>query len=77
MLTRDELKQLFALEGISGGNAVFNAEKLDWFNQQHIGRLAGGDLLQRIEGRAPRSRTLARRARRRPSPRGSRRCSIC
>ena len=24
------------LEGISGGNAVFNPEKLDWFNQQHI-----------------------------------------
>ena len=31
--------RLFALEGISGGNAVFNPEKLDWMNQQHIGRL--------------------------------------
>jgi glutamyl-tRNA synthetase len=51
VLTRDELKTLFALEGISGGNAVFNADKLDWFNQQHIGRLEGGELLQRIEGR--------------------------
>jgi glutamyl-tRNA synthetase len=51
VLSRDELKQLFTLEGISGGNAVFNSEKLDWFNQQHIGRLAGGDLLRRIEGR--------------------------
>ena len=51
VLSRDELKQLFTLEGISGGNAVFNAEKLDWFNQQHIGRLQGGDLLQRMEGR--------------------------
>ena len=51
VLSRDELKQLFTLEGISGGNAVFNAEKLDWFNQQHIGRLPGGDLLQRMEGR--------------------------
>jgi glutamyl-tRNA synthetase len=48
VLSRDELKQLFTLEGISGGNAVFNAEKLDWFNQQHIGRLAADDLLQRI-----------------------------
>jgi glutamyl-tRNA synthetase len=51
VLSRDELKQLFALEGISGGNAVFNAEKLDWFNQQHIGRLEGADLLQRMDGR--------------------------
>ena len=51
VLTRDELTQLFALEGISGGNAVFNAEKLDWFNQQHIGRLSGDELLRRIEGR--------------------------
>jgi glutamyl-tRNA synthetase len=51
VLSRDELKQLFALEGISGGNAVFNAEKLDWFNQQHIGRLPADDLLGRIDER--------------------------
>jgi glutamyl-tRNA synthetase len=51
VLSRDELKALFALEGISGGSAVFNAEKLDWFNQQHIGRLPGGEVLRRIEGR--------------------------
>jgi len=51
VLSRDELKQLFTLEGISGGNAVFNAEKLDWFNQQHIGRLPAGELLRRIEAR--------------------------
>ena len=36
LFTRDELVAAFALEGISGGNAVFNPEKLDWFNQQHI-----------------------------------------
>src|SRR4029453_1541939 len=53
VLSRDELKVLFTLEGISGGNAVFNVEKLDWFNQQHIGRLDGGELLQRIEQRLP------------------------
>ncbi len=51
VLSRDELKALFTLEGISGGHAVFNAGKLDWFNQQHIGRLPGGALLRRIEGR--------------------------
>ncbi len=51
VLSRDELQQLFAIEGISGGNAVFNADKLDWFNQQHIGRLPGDELLRRIEAR--------------------------
>ena len=49
VFTRDELVSLFTLEGISGGNAVFNPEKLDWFNQQHIGRLAPMDLLSRIK----------------------------
>src|SRR5260221_9076427 len=34
LFTRDELVAVFALEGISGGNAVFKPEKLDWFNQQ-------------------------------------------
>ena len=36
LFTRDELIARFTLEGISGGNAVFNPEKLDWFNQQHL-----------------------------------------
>jgi glutamyl-tRNA synthetase len=51
LFTRDELVSLFALEGISGGNAVFNPDKLDWFNQQHIGRLPPQDLLARLESR--------------------------
>jgi glutamyl/glutaminyl-tRNA synthetase len=51
VLTRDELIQLFTLEGISGGNAVFNPEKLDWFNQQHIARLPPLELLSRIKSR--------------------------
>jgi glutamyl-tRNA synthetase len=49
VLTRDELVAAFALEGISGGNAVFNVEKLDWFNQQHIARLPIDDLASRVE----------------------------
>src|SRR6185312_1048456 len=31
LFTRDELVAAFSLEAISGGNAVFNTEKLDWF----------------------------------------------
>ena len=39
----------FALEGISGGNAVFNPEKLDWINQQYIMRLSTEELGGRLE----------------------------
>ena len=49
MFTRDELIAAFTLEGISGGNAVFNPEKLDWFNQQHIGAAAAPRSATRIE----------------------------
>ncbi len=49
LFTRDELVAAFALEGISGGNAVFNPEKLDWFNQQHIMQLAPDELGRRIK----------------------------
>jgi glutamyl-tRNA synthetase len=49
LFTRDELIAAFTLEGISGGNAVFNPEKLDWFNQQHIMRLALPELAHRIK----------------------------
>jgi glutamyl-tRNA synthetase len=44
----DELIDAFSLEGISGGNAVFNPEKLDWFNQQHIMRLPIDELGRRV-----------------------------
>jgi glutamyl-tRNA synthetase len=47
--TRDELVAIFTLEGISGGNAVFNTEKLDWFNQQYLARLAPDDLAARLK----------------------------
>jgi glutamyl-tRNA synthetase len=48
VMSREELIAAFTLEGISGGNAVFNPEKLDWFNQQHLGRMAATEVLDRI-----------------------------
>jgi len=48
VFTREELVARFSLEGISGGNAVFNPEKLDWFNQQHIMRLPAAEILRRL-----------------------------
>jgi glutamyl-tRNA synthetase len=49
IFSRDELVQAFALSGISGGNAVFNTDKLDWFNLQHIMRLAPSELAIRLK----------------------------
>jgi glutamyl-tRNA synthetase len=49
LFTRDELVSEFALGGISGSSAVFNPEKLDWFNQQHVARLAPDELAMRLK----------------------------
>ncbi len=49
LMTRAELTTAFSLAGISGGNAVFNQDKLDWFNQQHLMRLDLEDLACRVE----------------------------
>jgi glutamyl-tRNA synthetase len=49
VFSREELVARFTLEGISGGNAVFNPDKLDWFNQQHIMRLSTDELLARLK----------------------------
>ena len=40
LMSRNELVEAFSLEAISGGNAVFNTEKLDWMNAQYIARLS-------------------------------------
>ena len=48
VFTKAELVDRFSLEGISGGNAVFNPDKLDWFNQQQMMRLPAGELANRI-----------------------------
>ena len=49
IFSREALVRAFALEGISGGNAVFNLEKLDWFNQQHLMRLPPDELAMRVK----------------------------
>ena len=50
LFTRTELIRRFTLDGISGGNAVFNTEKLDWFNHQHLLRLDDAELVARLSG---------------------------
>jgi glutamyl-tRNA synthetase len=44
VMTLDELVESFSLEGISGGNAVLNPEKLDWMNGQYIARMPIAEL---------------------------------
>ena len=49
LFTREDLVTAFSLDGISSSNAVFNPEKLEWFNSQHIARLTGDQITPRIE----------------------------
>jgi glutamyl-tRNA synthetase len=49
LMTREELIAAFTLEGISGGNAVFNIEKLDWMNGQYLARLPADELVAHVE----------------------------
>ena len=71
LFTRRSWWPRFSLEGISGGNAVFNPDKLDWFNQQHIDAAAGRRAREPRRAAPPGRRPLARRASNRPIARGS------
>ena len=51
LFTREDLIERFTLDGISGGNAVFNVDKLDWFNHQHLLRLGDDELISRLQPR--------------------------
>jgi glutamyl-tRNA synthetase len=44
-----ELVESFSLGGISGGNAVFNTDKLDWVNGQYIARMPIDELAAAIQ----------------------------
>jgi glutamyl-tRNA synthetase len=48
LFTRDELVEPFTIEGITGSNAVFNIDKLDWMNQQHLLRLPVDEVVRRM-----------------------------
>ena len=40
IMSLEELTAAFSVDGISGGNAVFDTAKLDWMNGQYIGALS-------------------------------------
>jgi len=49
VFTREELTVSFSLDGISGASAVFNPEKLDWFNTQHLVRMPLDEVASLVE----------------------------
>ncbi len=49
LMSRDEMIAAFTLEGISGGAAVFDPEKLDWFNAQYLSQLSPDDMVRCVK----------------------------
>jgi nondiscriminating glutamyl-tRNA synthetase len=49
ILSLDELAGRFDLEHVQKGGAVFDRERLEWLNGQWIRRLAGEDLIERLQ----------------------------
>ncbi|HEY9071227.1 MAG TPA: glutamate--tRNA ligase [Candidatus Ozemobacteraceae bacterium] len=47
VLTRDEMFRLFSLDRVSSHGAIFNMEKLAWFNAEYIKRMDGATVLDR------------------------------
>ncbi len=44
IFSREELIKLFSLERMQKGGAIFDNEKLNWVNRQHIGKLSDEDI---------------------------------
>jgi glutamyl-tRNA synthetase len=49
MFDDEALIQAFSLQGISKANAVFNPEKLSWFNAQYIARLGHDKMVEHLK----------------------------
>lgn len=49
LLSTNELIRRFSLEGVNKSNAIFNLEKLDWFNRQYLSKLSAEELLPHVK----------------------------
>ena len=49
LMSRAELIDAFTLENISGGNAVFNTEKLEWMNAQYLAKMPDDQLAAHVK----------------------------
>jgi glutamyl-tRNA synthetase len=61
LFSSDELIQLFSLEGISKSNAVFDNDKLAWFNTEYIRSYPADKLLPLIEEEWTKASVVAER----------------
>jgi glutamyl-tRNA synthetase len=48
IMTRQEMIDLFAAEGLLRKAAVFDPKKLEWMNGQHLMRMNAGEILERV-----------------------------
>src|SRR5262245_406392 len=48
LFTLEELEQLFRLERVGANPAIFNTEKLEWLNGQHLKRLPEAERVRRV-----------------------------
>jgi len=53
LFTMDELVEEFSLEKVQKGGAIFNTEKLDWVNKEHLKKLPSKDVKSAIKERLP------------------------
>lgn len=53
IFSREELVALFDLEGIQSGDAVFNIDKLQWYNKQYINNLNASEMTEYITAWIP------------------------
>lgn len=51
IFTVDELVDAFSIEKIQKGGAIFNTEKLDWFNREYIKKMNIEDVVENIKNR--------------------------
>ena len=49
LFSKAELVQRFSMDGIGSANAVFNPEKLEWMNSQHLMQMPTPELSRRVE----------------------------
>ena len=49
VMSRGELIEAFSLDGISGGAAVFDPEKLDWVNAQYLAKTGADELVNLVK----------------------------
>ena len=49
LFTREELEQVFDLDKVQKSGAIFNEEKLNWFNREYIKKLSHSEQLEMIK----------------------------